>query len=68
MFGKYMLILVLSEGILAFLYNFINPSLPHLPGDIYIDKSGFRAYIPMASAIILAILLSIFLHGILGKL
>ena len=64
---KAILYLILAEGILAMLYNVLKPGLPHIPGDIYFDKSSFRVYIPFVSAIVLSVLMYFFLgHFIKG--
>lgn len=33
--------------------------LPKLPGDIYIDRGGFKVYIPFISTIIISVLLTL---------
>lgn len=43
----------------VFLYNFIKPDLPKIPGDIRLDKIGLRIYIPFVSTIALTFLASI---------
>ncbi|MCL4366518.1 DUF2905 family protein [Patescibacteria group bacterium] len=37
------------------------PNLPRIPGDIYINKFGFRIYIPIISSIVISIILTILL-------
>lgn len=44
--------------LLSLIFNIV-PNLPKIPGDIYIEKSGIRIYIPITSAIILSLLLTI---------
>jgi hypothetical protein len=53
-FGVILLVigLILSSGI----------KIPRLPGDIYIDKPGVRVYFPLASSIIISIILTILLN------
>ncbi|MFH0937489.1 MAG: DUF2905 family protein [Candidatus Daviesbacteria bacterium] len=53
-----LLAVILLEGLIFNLY----PNLPRLPGDINIDKPGFRIYIPFISAIIISVLLIILLN------
>lgn len=47
--------------LLSLIFN-IMPNLPKIPGDIYINRSGFRIYIPWVSSLILSVLLTIFLN------
>ncbi len=42
----------------AFIYNFIKPDLPKIPGDIFIDRWNLRIYIPFVSALILSVILT----------
>lgn len=44
--------------LLGLFFN-LSPNIPRLPGDIYIDRPGIRVYIPVTSAIILSILLTL---------
>ncbi len=48
-----------------FIYNILVPNLPKLPGDLFLDKAGFRVYIPFVSALLLAATLTV-LHRLLG--
>lgn len=54
------LILILVGGILAFSPKV--PFLGKLPGDIFIKKDGFSFYFPLATSIIISILLTIILN------
>ena len=47
--------------ILGILFNLI-PRLPRVPGDIDIDKFGFKIYIPFTSAIIASVILTLILN------
>ncbi|OGE19179.1 hypothetical protein A3J19_01225 [Candidatus Daviesbacteria bacterium RIFCSPLOWO2_02_FULL_41_8] len=42
--------------ILGLLFNLM-PRLPRIPGDIYLDKLGFRIYIPFISTIVTSVIL-----------
>ncbi|MDO8619487.1 MAG: DUF2905 domain-containing protein [Candidatus Daviesbacteria bacterium] len=44
--------------VLGLVFN-IMPKLPRIPGDLYIDKFGFKIYIPFVSAIILSVILTL---------
>ncbi len=47
--------------LLGLIYNLLAPKLPRIPGDIYINKSNFKIYIPFVSAIIISVILAIML-------
>jgi hypothetical protein len=53
-FGVILLIigLILSSGV----------KIPRIPGDIYIDKPGVKVYFPLASSLIISIILTILLN------
>ena len=42
------------------LFNLM-PNFPRIPGDIYLDKGGFKIYIPWLSSIIISVVLTIVL-------
>ncbi|MBI2330549.1 DUF2905 domain-containing protein [Candidatus Daviesbacteria bacterium] len=44
--------------VLGLIFN-IMPKLPKIPGDLYIDKFGFKIYIPFASAIVISVILTL---------
>ncbi|MDO8429283.1 MAG: DUF2905 family protein [Candidatus Daviesbacteria bacterium] len=52
--------LVLIFLLLGLMFN-ISPNFPKIPGDFYIDRGGFKIYIPWLSSIIISILLTILL-------
>ncbi len=58
-------VLIAVVFILGLLFNF-NSQIPRIPGDIIIDKLGFRIYIPFASAIVVSII-AIMLWNLLPK-
>jgi len=65
--GRFMLImglLLVLVGVLLLLAGKLG--LGHLPGDIFIRRGSFRLYIPIASSILLSILLTV-LFRILRK-
>ncbi len=67
--GKFLIILGTIIIGLGFLLTFI-PKIPYLgrlPGDIYIKKGNFTFYFPLATSIILSILLTILLNLIFRK-
>ena len=47
--------------LLSLLFN-IMPKWPLIPGDIYINKSGIKVYIPFASAIVISVLLTLYFN------
>lgn len=47
-------------GLITNLY----PNLPKIPGDINIDRPGLKIYIPVASSIIISILLTFLLNSL----
>ncbi len=57
-FGKLFTFLGLIFLVLGLIFN-IAPNLPRIPGDIYIEKPGFRVYIPFTSALVLSLILTI---------
>lgn len=62
--AKYLIILgVLSigAGLLIHLYGRI-PFLGRLPGDIRIERENYRLYVPLTSALLVSVLLSVLLY------
>lgn len=47
--------------LLTLLFNLM-PKWPKIPGDIYINKVGFKVYIPFASALVISALLTIYFN------
>lgn len=45
--------------LLLLLYNLLMPRLPRIPGDIDINKSYLKVYIPFTSAIVLSVILTL---------
>ena len=45
--------------LLALVFN-LKSSLPRIPGDILIDKGGFRIYIPWLSTLIISVILTVY--------
>lgn len=64
--GKWVMLiggaLVLLGGLMWLLSK--SPFLGRLPGDIHIEKPGFTCLVPLASSIVLSILLTIVLNVI----
>jgi polyferredoxin len=55
-------ILVAVFGTIVVFTDILYPGrFPKLPGDIYIEKYGFRIYIPWLSSLIITLIASIFL-------
>ena len=46
---------------LGLLFNLM-PRFPRIPGDIYIDKFGFRVYIPWLSSLVISVILTVFFN------
>lgn len=44
--------------LLSLVFN-IMPKLPRIPGDLYIDKFGFKIYIPFTSTIVISVILTL---------
>ncbi|WP_114313230.1 DUF2905 family protein [Thermus caldifontis] len=63
--GKVLLFIGLSLALLGLLLLYF-PKLffwfGHLPGDIRMEREGLRVYIPITSALLLSLLLSLLLH------
>lgn len=67
--GKWLIVIgvcIALSGILVIFSPKI-PFLGKLPGDILVKKEGFTFYFPLASSILLSLLLSLVLY-LLGKL
>lgn len=47
--------------ILVLLFN-LKPDLPKMPGDLYLNKAGFKIYIPWLSSLIISLLLTVLLN------
>ena len=56
--GKLFSLLGLIFLVLALIFN-IMPKLPKIPGDLYIDKFGFKIYIPFVSAIVISVIFTL---------
>jgi hypothetical protein len=59
--GKFLItlgILLIIMGGLALLL----PSMPRLPGDIYVQRKGFTLYVPIVGSLLLSLLLTILLN------
>ena len=59
--GKMLLLFLIVEMVMGLVWN-ISPKLPRLPGDIDINKGGFRIYVPLASALIVSIILTFYFN------
>jgi len=57
--GKMVSLLGIIFLLLGLLFNIIMPRLPKIPGDIYIDRGGFRVYIPWVSSLVIAVFLTL---------
>jgi len=47
--------------VMSLVFN-IMPKLPRFPWDVYINKFGFRIYIPVISSLILSVILALFFN------
>jgi hypothetical protein len=63
-FGKTLIILGIVIIALGALFTFGGkiPWLGHLPGDIYIQRDRFNFYFPIATCIVISILISVVLY------
>ncbi|WP_136523360.1 DUF2905 domain-containing protein [Geomonas ferrireducens] len=62
-FGKSLIILGLIIAAIGAIFTFAGkiPWLGRLPGDIYVKKENFTFYFPLATSIIISLLLSLIL-------
>ena len=62
--GKFLIILGLSIVALGVIITFIRhiPFLGRLPGDIRIEREGFKFYFPLAACILLSLVLTLLLN------
>ncbi len=68
-FGKFLIILGAVIIALGVLLTFL-PKVPYigkLPGDIYIKKGNFTFYFPLATSILVSIILTIILNLLFRK-
>lgn len=63
-FGKVISITALVFALLALYFNFIGKDY-YFPGDIYIDRLGFKLHIPIFSTIIISVVLTFLLSMII---
>ncbi|NPA13756.1 MAG: DUF2905 domain-containing protein [Aquificae bacterium] len=54
--------LFLFLGLLGFIFSKLNLSLGQLPGDIVLRKENFTVYIPIASSLLISLLLTVVLN------
>ncbi len=67
--GKFLIFIGLITVIIGVVFIFL-PKIPHigrLPGDIYIKKGNFTFYFPLATSILISIILTIILNLIFRK-
>lgn len=64
--AKIVAILVAVFILEVFAYNILKPDLPKIPGDIYLDKAGFKIYIPFVSALVLSVIATLAFHYLFG--
>lgn len=67
--GKFLIFIGLITVIIGVIFIFL-PKIPHigrLPGDIYIKKGNFTFYFPLATSILISIILTIILNLIFRK-
>jgi len=51
--------LIMVSGAVLLLISKLNTGFPKLPGDIYIKRDGFSFYFPLATCLLVSIVLSI---------
>jgi len=63
-FGKTLILFGSLLVILGLIFSFFGkiPYLGKLPGDIYIKKENFTFYFPLATCILISIILSLIFH------
>ena len=63
-FGKILILFGSLLVILGVIFSFFGkvPYLGKLPGDIYIKKENFTFYFPLATCILISIILSLIFH------
>ncbi|MCS7198979.1 MAG: DUF2905 domain-containing protein [Caldimicrobium sp.] len=67
--GRFLIILGLVFLIIGLLINFL-PKIPYLgklPGDIHIRRENFTFYFPLATSLLLSLLITIILNLILRR-
>ena len=67
--GKFLVFVGLVTMLIGIGFMFL-PKIPHfgkLPGDIYIKKGNFTFYFPLATCILLSIVLTILLNLLLRR-
>lgn len=63
--GKWLVVaglVVVAAGALLYLAGHTSLPLGRLPGDIRIERPGFRFYFPLATSILVSIILSLILY------
>lgn len=65
--GRLFLVLAGLFFLIGIVLLFI-PSLPRLPGDIYVQRKNFSCWVPVATSIVLSILLTVGLNLLLWLL
>lgn len=58
----YLGLFLLALGLLLLYFPKLFAWFGHLPGDIRIEREGLRVYIPLTSALLLSLLLTLLLH------
>lgn len=64
-FNRVISITILVFTLLTLYFNFVGKDF-YLPGDIYIDKLGFKLHIPILSTIVLSVIIT-FLLSLISK-
>ncbi len=54
--------LLLIMGVVVYAASMLNVPFGKLPGDIRIEKPGFRLYVPVTTSILVSIVLSLLLY------
>ncbi len=67
--GKFLIFIGILVAAIGLILTFL-PKIPHLgklPGDIYIKKGNFTFYFPLATSILISIILTLILNLLLRK-
>lgn len=62
-FGRIITITILVFALMTMIFNFIRAPF-QIPGDLYIDKLGFKIYVPVVSTLVISIAITILLSMI----
>jgi hypothetical protein len=65
-FGKLLIffgIILIVSGLLMIIFSKLSGGVPgRMPGDIYIERDGFKFYFPVVSALLISLVLTVILN------